>query len=111
MVYEIVYLPYLLDFEDILALAKSDPAKAVRNSATLRRFAVDVYAFDIAVPGEGCSGSLNTVAADGSQGAAVTTTSAAPVESTATSTAVSGAPKPTITATSPGTTAATAPMV
>ncbi|CZT04527.1 related to S.fumigata Asp FII [Rhynchosporium graminicola] len=44
--------------EDIIALAKEHPEQAVRNSATLRHFAVEVYAYDIAVPGIGCPGSL-----------------------------------------------------
>jgi hypothetical protein len=53
-------------------LAKNAPQQAVRNSATLRRFAVDVYAYDIALPGEGCSG----IVADVNDSHAVATTNA-----------------------------------
>ncbi|KAK0128110.1 hypothetical protein ONS95_000095 [Cadophora gregata] len=44
--------------EEILQLAIDHPEEAVRNSATLRHFAVEVYAYDIAVPGQGCAGSV-----------------------------------------------------
>ncbi|KAH6662275.1 putative peptidase family-domain-containing protein [Halenospora varia] len=49
--------------EEILSLAIQSPGEAVRNSATLRHFAVEVYAYDIAVPGEGCSGTLTVSSA------------------------------------------------
>lgn len=42
----------------MIELAKEHPEQAVRNSATLRHFAVEVFAYDIAVPGIGCSGVL-----------------------------------------------------
>ncbi|KAK2625475.1 hypothetical protein QTJ16_004787 [Diplocarpon rosae] len=44
--------------EEILHLAVEHPEQAVRNSATLRHFAVEAYAYDIALPGQGCAGSL-----------------------------------------------------
>ncbi|CAL3972290.1 hypothetical protein PZA11_004558 [Diplocarpon coronariae] len=44
--------------EEILRLAHDHPEQAVRNSATLRHFAVEVYAYDIALPGQGCAGTL-----------------------------------------------------
>ncbi|PQE29709.1 hypothetical protein CJF32_00011141 [Rutstroemia sp. NJR-2017a WRK4] len=47
---------YADGWENSTKLAKEDPSKAVRNSATLRLFALDVYAYDIAVPGIGCTG-------------------------------------------------------
>ncbi|KAL7624634.1 Prenylated Rab acceptor protein 1 [Parahypoxylon ruwenzoriense] len=43
-------------YNECLELAVSNPAEAVRNSHTLQYFALDVYAYDIAVPGEGCTG-------------------------------------------------------
>lgn len=42
--------------KECLDLAKSNSSEAVRNSATLRYYALDVYAYDIAVPGKGCTG-------------------------------------------------------
>ncbi|KAK5630991.1 hypothetical protein RRF57_006706 [Xylaria bambusicola] len=47
---------YADTYSECLELAQSDPALAARNSHTLQYFALDVYAFDIALPGEGCTG-------------------------------------------------------
>ncbi|KAI0413190.1 putative peptidase family-domain-containing protein [Xylaria grammica] len=47
---------YADTYGECLELALRDPALAARNSHTLQYFALDVYAFDIAVPGEGCTG-------------------------------------------------------
>lgn len=44
------------DYSECLELAKSDPAKAAKNSLSLRLFALDAYAFDIVEPGKGCTG-------------------------------------------------------
>lgn len=44
------------DYADCLALAQTDPAEAARNSHSLQYFALDVYAYDIAIPGDGCTG-------------------------------------------------------
>ncbi|KAK8087355.1 Major allergen Asp f 2 [Apiospora phragmitis] len=43
-------------YAECLELARAAPAEAVRNSHSLQYFALDVYAFDVAVPGEGCTG-------------------------------------------------------
>ncbi|KAK7947888.1 uncharacterized protein PG986_008774 [Apiospora aurea] len=43
-------------YAECLELAVKNPAEAVRNSHTLQYFALDVYAFDVAVPNEGCPG-------------------------------------------------------
>lgn len=47
---------YADGYDAALELALSNPALAVRNSETLQYFALDVYAHDVAVPGEGCTG-------------------------------------------------------
>ncbi|KAI1206123.1 major allergen Asp F2 [Annulohypoxylon truncatum] len=47
---------YADTYNECLELAVHNPAEAVRNSHTLQYFALDVYAFDVAVPGEGCTG-------------------------------------------------------
>ncbi|KAK4102381.1 zincin [Parathielavia hyrcaniae] len=44
------------DYEGVLELARTEPEKSVIDSDTLQYFAIDVYAFDIAAPGVGCSG-------------------------------------------------------
>jgi len=43
------------DYEGVVALAKTDPAKSAIDSDTLQYFAIDVYTFDIAAPGVGCT--------------------------------------------------------
>lgn len=47
---------YADTYDECLKLAKTNTTEAVRNSATLRYYALDVYAYDIAVPGKGCTG-------------------------------------------------------
>lgn len=44
------------DYASVVALAKTEPAKSVIDSDTLQYFAIDVYAFDVAAPGVGCTG-------------------------------------------------------
>jgi hypothetical protein len=44
------------DYNSVLALAKTDPSKSVIDSDTLQYFALDVYAFEVAAPGIGCTG-------------------------------------------------------
>jgi hypothetical protein len=44
------------EHSECLTLAQEHPEKAVKNSDTLQYFALEAYAFDIAVPGEGCAG-------------------------------------------------------
>lgn len=50
------------DYEDVLKLAREDPAKSPIDSDTLQYFAIDVYAFDVAAPGVGCTGGDETAA-------------------------------------------------
>ncbi|KAL2151194.1 hypothetical protein VTH82DRAFT_6292 [Thermothelomyces myriococcoides] len=47
---------YAEDYEGVLELAATDPARAAIDSNTLQYFAIDVYAYDIAAPGKGCTG-------------------------------------------------------
>jgi hypothetical protein len=72
------------EYPKVLALAKSNPELAVRNSDTLQYFALDVYAHDVAVPGVGCPGT-HTPTADDSHA----TPTATPVLPSSTTTAVS----------------------
>lgn len=46
------------DYAGLLELAQEDPEKSAIDSDTLQYFAIDVYAYDIAAPGEGCSGEV-----------------------------------------------------
>ncbi|CAI6301749.1 unnamed protein product [Periconia digitata] len=49
---------YAGEYDEVLELAESNSAEAVRNSDTLQYFALEAYAYDIALPGEGCAGKL-----------------------------------------------------
>ncbi|KAJ6779635.1 hypothetical protein PWT90_06497 [Aphanocladium album] len=44
------------DYNGVLALAKKDPSKSVRDSNALQYFALDAWAYDVAAPGVGCTG-------------------------------------------------------
>ncbi|CUM57475.1 uncharacterized protein AC631_04337 [Debaryomyces fabryi] len=57
---------YADTYDECLKLAKTNTTEAVRNSATLRYYALDVYAYDIAVPGKGCTGDENKDSEDNS---------------------------------------------
>jgi hypothetical protein len=65
---------YAGEYPEVLELAASNPAEAVRNSDTLQYFALEVYAMDIAVPGVGCPGHYSEVS---SEAAAPTSSQAA----------------------------------
>ncbi|KAF5023034.1 hypothetical protein F66182_4918 [Fusarium sp. NRRL 66182] len=66
------------EYVDVLALAKSDPSRSVIDSDTLQYFAIDVYAYDIAAPGVGCSGEVDEEEVEDKVTAPSTTASAAP---------------------------------
>ncbi|KAL8748384.1 MAG: hypothetical protein Q9184_007346 [Pyrenodesmia sp. 2 TL-2023] len=50
------------DYAEVLELAKTNETYATHDSDTLQYFALDVYAFDIVVPGIGCSGTVHEAA-------------------------------------------------
>jgi len=47
---------YSEDYAGVLSLAMTEPGLSVKDSDALQYFALDAYAFDVAVPGVGCSG-------------------------------------------------------
>lgn len=47
---------YADDYTSVLELAKKDPSKSAIDSNALQYFAIDVWAYDIAAPGVGCTG-------------------------------------------------------
>ena len=73
---------YADDYESVLALAKADPSKSVIDSNALQYFAIDVWAYDIAAPGVGCTGKPS--AESKAKKPATTSTSADPPTSTGT---------------------------
>jgi hypothetical protein len=94
---------YADTYDEVLELAKTTPAEAVRNSASLRYFALDVYAYDISVPGEGCTGESSHEGGEAGHGAAAgaatPATSASSAAASATSAASSSATKEAATPT------------
>lgn len=73
---------YADDYGPSLQLAIDTPDEAVRNSHSLALFALEVYAFDVAAPNEGCTGEYVPDEADegtstSSEAAPITTSSAA----------------------------------
>lgn len=74
------------EYPGVLALAKSNPDEAVRNSDTLQYFALEVYAHDIAVPGVGCPGHYREVSSDAGHVAPVSSAAAATSSAAATPT-------------------------
>lgn len=46
------------DYADALRLAKEEPEKTQIDSDALQYFAIDVWAYDIAAPGVGCTGEV-----------------------------------------------------
>ena len=43
-------------YDGVVEQAKTDPEKSAIDSDVLQYFAIDVYAFDVAAPGVGCTG-------------------------------------------------------
>jgi hypothetical protein len=82
---------YLENYQEIIDDAGQPGSNATHDSDVLQYFALEAYAYDVAVPGEGCPGEL--VGKQASQhGAASSSTSASPT-TTGTATAVADAPK------------------
>ena len=69
------------DYAQVLALRVDNATFAIRDSDVLQYFALDVYAFDIILPGVGCPGGNTTQAAAASEPSTPTvseTTAASP---------------------------------
>lgn len=75
---------YADTYDECLELAEKNATYALRNSASLRYFALDVWAYDIAVPGVGCTGGETTSAS--STTTSTTTSSTKSTSPTATAT-------------------------
>lgn len=46
------------DYQEVVSLARTDPERSAFDSDALQYFAIDVYAFDVAAPGVGCTGDM-----------------------------------------------------
>lgn len=73
------------DYSEVLSLAKEDPEKSGIDSNALQYFALDVYAYDIAAPGVGCTGEIEEEEAESSASATATATSTVAAKASATS--------------------------
>ncbi|RVX74695.1 hypothetical protein B0A52_01822 [Exophiala mesophila] len=70
------YIEHFADgYEEILELAQTDEIGPTRDTDTLQYFALDVYAYDIAVPGVGCNSPETETESGSSDSTAPTTTS------------------------------------
>lgn len=76
---------YADSYAECLKLAVDNPAEAVRNTHSLQYFALDVYAYDIALPGDGCTGKLKEAQTSSAGGAAAPATTATPTTTSAAS--------------------------
>jgi hypothetical protein len=69
---------YAEDYADVIELAQTQSELSVRDSDTLQLFALEAYAYDIALPSEGCAGRLtatsSVAASETSAAASVTET-------------------------------------
>ena len=92
---------YADTFDECLALAKEEPELAVRNAHTLQYFALDVYAYDISVPGQGCTGEPvaeeETEAASSSSSSASTSATSSAASSSTSSAEAAAVTAPTST--------------
>lgn len=73
-------------YPGVIEMATENTTYAVRNSDTLQYFALEVYAHDIAVPGEGCPGEYRTPSPTSTPAAATSTAAAATSAAPATTT-------------------------
>jgi hypothetical protein len=67
---------YLETYQEILDDAGQPGSNATHDSDVLQYFALEAYAYDVAVPGEGCSGEVEEVSTTAEAAAASTTASA-----------------------------------
>lgn len=66
---------YAEDYESVIKLAQTESNLSVRDSDTLQYFALEAYAYDVAVPGYGCAGKVKATSSEAaSAGASATET-------------------------------------
>ncbi|GAB7338436.1 hypothetical protein MBLNU457_4724t1 [Dothideomycetes sp. NU457] len=84
---------YADTYPEMMELAMTSPGEAVSNSDTLQHFAIDVYAYDIANPNQGCTGQY-TAASSASMSAASTSSTSVVASASAASTQSASASAP-----------------
>lgn len=82
---------YIETYEDALAYAQNGTTTNTHDSDVLQYFALDAYAYDIAIPGVGCTGEAvsSSVAAEPAAATSATPTSSEAATSTSAAAAVS----------------------
>ena len=81
---------YAEDYAGLLELAETNSTWSGYDSDTLQYFALDVYAYDIAAPGEGCTGEPEEESAE-APAPATSSAAAAPAPATPTTTEAAAA--------------------
>jgi len=79
---------YSEDYPGVLVLAQEQPELSARDSDALQYFALDVYAYDISVPGIGCTGQAPPPEEPEAEASSSTSASASAAESSASATSV-----------------------
>lgn len=80
---------YAEDYASVLELAEHNSTYSVRDSDALQYFAINAYAYDIVVPGVGCTGELEEDEASSAAPVAATPTAAQATTTAAAAAAVS----------------------
>ncbi|KAJ4299531.1 Prenylated Rab acceptor protein 1 [Kalmusia sp. IMI 367209] len=96
---------YAEDYASVVELAQTESSLSVRDSDTLQLFALEAYAYDIALPGEGCAGKLSATSSE-----AASATSAAVSASSEVAVSATETPSPTLSE-APSATSAAASIV
>lgn len=63
---------YTTSYSEVLEAAANNSPNATRDTDGLQAFALEAYAYDIAVPGKGCAGTANSAGPHESQAASST---------------------------------------
>ena len=85
---------YADDYEEVIELAAGNETHSTHDSDTIQFFAVEAYAYDIAVPGVGCAGDAE--AESSSSESSSSTTSAVASSSIAAAPAATTSATPTV---------------
>ncbi|KAJ4351938.1 Prenylated Rab acceptor protein 1 [Didymosphaeria variabile] len=97
---------YAEDYASVIELAQTESDLSVRDSDTLQLFALEAYAHDIAIPGEGCAGKYTATSSE-----AASATSAAASSSSVEAASATETPSPTLSEAPSATSAAAAVSV
>lgn len=72
---------YAEDYASVIELAQTESNLSVRDSDTLQYFALEAYAYDVALPGEGCAGKVKATSSEAASAVASATETPSPTVS------------------------------